>query len=171
MLNEAPRSLLPGFGTVGCMLDMEGKGGHKISGWLPKSWLDNSRWAAVTATYTQLVDVPEEGSAAVRIDVQKVDEGQLQLTTFTGNYEYKKGVNYAITGWVRSASRSMMKAGVRSVDESHVFYNQVDLEATPDWKLFEVIFTPESDCEGWVMFVMKEAGSVDLAGIAVNDKS
>jgi hypothetical protein len=170
LLAESPMSLLPVFGGQGYMLNNMSKDNHSITGWLPKKWCDNSRWAAVNAVYTQLPDPPKPEVTAVRIDVQAVDEGHLQLTSFEGNSEYKQGVKYAITGWVRSAGSSTIKVGVRADDESHEFYVQEDVKGTAEWKPFEVIFAPDQDRKAWVMFVMKEAGSVDLAGIVVAEK-
>src|SRR5687767_12181294 len=51
---ESPTSLLPVFGGKGYMLNNVGKDNHTITGWLPKKWCDNSRWAAVNAVYTPL---------------------------------------------------------------------------------------------------------------------
>ena len=167
---ENPTSLLPFFGGKGFMLNNVGKDNHTITGWLPKKWCDNSRWAAVNAVYSLLLDPPQADVTAVRIDVQAIDDGQLQLTSFEGHSEYKQGVKYAITGWVRSAGGSTIKVGVRAEDESHAFYLQEDVKGTAEWKPFEVIFAPDQDRRGWVMFVMKEAGSVDLAGIVLAEK-
>ena len=171
LLAESPMSLLPVFGGQGYMFNNMSKDNHSITGWLPKKWCDNSRWAAVNAVYTQLQDPPKPEITALRIDVQAVDEGHRQLTSFDGNSAYKQGVSYVISGWVRSAGSSTIKVGVRAEDESHAFYVQEDVKGTAEWKPFEILFTPEKDCQGWVMFVMKQAGSVDLAGISVVEKS
>jgi hypothetical protein len=167
---EHTGSLLPVFGGPGYMLNKQSKDNHTITGWLPKKWCDNSTWAAVNAVYSQLLDPPAANVTAIRIDIQAVDEGQLQLTSFEGNSEYKQGVKYSITGWVRSSGGSAIKAAVRADDESHAFYIEQDLKGTAEWKPFEIIYTPDQDRKGWVMFVMKQAGSVDLAGICVTEK-
>ena len=49
--------------------------------------------------YTKLTDSPNKDAGAVRIKVEKVDDGQLQLTTFKGNLKYQKGKRYVVTGW------------------------------------------------------------------------
>jgi len=167
---EHTTSLLPLFGGPGYMLNKQSKDNHTITGWLPKKWCDNSTWAAVNAVYTQLQDPPKAEVTAIRIDIQAVDDGQLQLTSFEGNSEYKQGVKYAISGWVRSAGGSIIKVGVRADDESHAFYIQEDVKGTAEWKPFEIIYTPDQDRKAWVMFVMRQAGSVDLAGICVTEK-
>src|SRR5439155_10061171 len=80
---EETQSLLPAFGPTGAEFTVNAKDGNKTKGWLPKDWADNSEWAAVSAAYTKLNDPPKEGVTAVRIKVEKVDEGQLQLTSWT----------------------------------------------------------------------------------------
>ena len=72
----AEESLLPAFGPAGAEFTVNAKDGNKATGWLPKDWVDNTEWAAVSATYSKLNDPPKEGVTAVRIKVEKVDEGQ-----------------------------------------------------------------------------------------------
>ncbi len=97
---QAPKSLLPAFGNEGAEFTVKAKDGHVVKGWLPKEWTDNTDWAPVTATYTKLTDSPDKDAGAVRIKVEKVDEGgQLQITTYAGNQKYKKGAKYVVTGW------------------------------------------------------------------------
>src|SRR2546425_12743650 len=92
---EEAQSLLPAFGPAGAEFTVNAKDGNKTKGWLPKDWVDNTEWAAVSATYTKLNDPPKEGVTAVRIKVEKVDEGQLQLTSWT-KPNFKTGVKYGI---------------------------------------------------------------------------
>ncbi|QIF03133.1 hypothetical protein [Roseimicrobium sp. ORNL1] len=167
---DEPKSLLPAFGGEGYLINKKSKDDHTITGWLPKKWLDNSSWAAVNAIYTVLLDPPKAELTAIRIDVQAVDSGQLQLTTFTGHTAYQQGVNYAITGWVRSSDNSSVRVGIREVDEPHAFYVQETVKGKSEWKPFEVAFTPERNCEGFVMFVVNKAGAVDVAGISLIEK-
>src|SRR5262245_29968102 len=98
----AEQSLLPAFGTTGADFTIKAKDNNQTKGGLAKDWVDNTEWAAVSATYSKLADGPKEGVTAVRIKVEKVDEGQLQLTSWTKPV-FKKGVKYVITGWIRSA--------------------------------------------------------------------
>jgi len=137
---------------------------------LPAKWVDNSTWAAVNATYTKLADSPAKDAAAVRIEVTAVDSGQLQLTTYTGNHDYKKGVKYIVSGWVRSERLAHLGVGAREEDEPHAFYQQMELTADPEWKRFEFVFTPEMDCLAWIMFFVKKPGAVDIAGVTVVGK-
>ncbi len=162
---DEPKSLLPPFGPQGYMTNKETKNNHNITGWIPKKWCDNSTWAAVNAVYTALLDPPKAELTAVRIDVSAVDEGQLQMTTFDGIIDYQQGATYVITGWVRSANGSTIKAGIRDVAPSHTFYKLEDLKGTADWQPFEVTLTPDQNFQGVVMFVMKQPGVVDIAGI------
>jgi hypothetical protein len=70
----AEESLLPAFGIDGAEFTVKAKDNHQTKGWLPKDWVDNTEWAAVSATYAKLPDGPKEGVTAVRIKVEKVDE-------------------------------------------------------------------------------------------------
>ncbi len=141
-----------------------------MKGWLPKDWIDNSKWAAVNATYTKLEDAPEKGVGAVRIEAKNIDSGQLQLTTFEGNQQYFKGSKYSVTGWVRSSTDSHIKVGARENEEPRNFYDQMDVAGSAEWRRFEFIFIPEKDCDAVIMLVMKEPGTIDVAGLAVAEK-
>ena len=45
----------------------------------------------VCATYTKLTDSADKAAGAVRIKIEKVEDGgQLQLTTYTGNRKYQR---------------------------------------------------------------------------------
>lgn len=167
---QETKSLVPVFGTEGKEHTLKAKDSHKITGWLPKDWVDNSEWAAVTITYSKLPDPPKEGVGAIRIHVAKVDEGQMQLTTWAGKLTYKKGVKYVVEGWVRSKDRAELKVGIRQQGDPYEFYAEQDLATTPEWKrfTFNVAFT--EDKEGVVMFTKPEVGTVDLAGVVVSEK-
>jgi hypothetical protein len=163
--DEAP-SLLPPFGAAGAEFARDAKDGNKTKGWLPKDWVDNSEWAAVSATYTKLNDPPAGVPAAVRIKVEKVDEGQLQLTSWT-KPAFKKNVKYVIAGWIRSADNSAIKIGVRQPGEPYEFYAEEDLSGSAEWKPFTFDFTLTEDREAFVMFIKQDTGVVDLAGLTV----
>lgn len=168
---DAPASLLPAFGNEGAEFTTKAKDGHVTKGWLPTDWKDNSEWAPVSATYTKLTDTPDKAVGAVRIKVEKVDEGGLlQLTTYTGNQKYKKGTHYLVSGWVRSAERTSVNVGARQTKEPYEFYHEQELATGAEWKRFEFAFTPTMDFEALLMFVVREAGTVDLAGVVVQEK-
>ena len=170
VMAEPPKSLLPAFGTEGAEFTAKGQSDHVTKGWLPTDWKDNSEWAQVNATYTKLTDSPDKAAGAVRIKVEKVDDGQLQLTTFQGNQKYVKGKHYVVTGWVRSADKTSVKVGIRQKGEPYEFYHEEDLTTGAEWKKFEFAFTPAMDLEAFLMFVVREVGTVDVAGVFVGEK-
>jgi hypothetical protein len=170
ILAQAPKSVLPAFGTEGTDFTVKAQNSHVVKGWLPKDWSDNTEWAAVTATYTKLADSPDKAAGAVRIKVEKMDEGQLQLTTYQGIQKYKKGAKYVVTGWVRSADQTGVKLGVRQKGEPYEFYHEQELTTGAEWKKFEFTFTPSMEVEAFLMFVVSQTGTVDLAGVAVEEK-
>lgn len=167
---EPPRSRVPVFGKAGWEFNKQAKSSHDIRGWLPQGWLDNSSWAALSATYTKLTDSPDAEVSAVRIKLESLDNGQLQLTSWQGEYEYFKDKKYVVSGWVRSPNESIIKVGAREHAEPHAFYAQGDLTPTAEWARFEFVFEPEMDCDAWIMFVMTKPGTVDLAGVMVTEK-
>lgn len=170
-LAQAPKSLLPAFGNEGAEFTAKAQGTHTTKGWLPTDWKDNSEWAPVTATYTKLTDSPDKAAGAVSIKVEKVDEGgQLQLTTYQGLQKYKKGTKYVVTGWARSASGLAVNIGVRQMSEPYEFYHEQELSTGSEWKKFEFAFTPTMDISAFPMFIVREAGTVDLAGVSLEEK-
>ncbi len=170
-LAQAPKSLLPAFGNDGAEFTTKAQGSHVTKGWLPTEWKDNSEWAPVSATYTKLADSPDKAVGAVRIKVEKVDEGgQLQLTTYGGNQKYKQGTRYVATGWVRSPDRLSVNVGTRQMAEPYEFYHEQELTTGAEWTKFEFAFTPTMDFSAFLMFVVREVGTVDLAGVVVEEK-
>jgi hypothetical protein len=167
---DAPKSLVPAFGTEGAEFSTKAKDGNMIKGWLPAGWNDNTEWAAVSATYSKLTDAPEKGVGALRVKIEKVDEGQLQLTTYSGKRKYLKGKRYVVSGWVRSADRITVNLGARQVNDPYEFYHEQELTTEKEWKKFEFAFTPSMEFEAFLMFVVRETGTVDLAGVVVEEK-
>lgn len=166
---EEAASMLPAFGSEGTEIAVNAKDNNKIKGWLPKDWVDNSEWAAVSATYTKLTDAPKANVTAVSIKVEKVDDGQLQFTSWT-KPTFKKGVKYVIEGWIRSKEKAGIKVGIRQPEEPYEFYAEQSLEGTEEWKQFTFEFSLNEDKEAFVMFYKQETGTVDLAGLVVREK-
>ena len=163
------KSLVPVFSAEGSDIDVKAKDGNKIKGWLPKDWVDNSEWAAVSAVYSKLPDPPKENVVAIRIKVDKADEGQLQLTTWT-KASFKKGVKYVVEGSIRSKESSGIKVGVRQSGDPYEMYADQTLDATPDWKPFTFEFSLTEDKDAILMFQKTETGSVDLAAPVIHEK-
>lgn len=171
VIAQSPKSLLPAFGTEGAEFTTKAKDGNVTKGWLPTDWKDNSEWAPVSATYSKLADSPDKAAGAVRIQVEKVEEGGLlQLTTYGGIQKYKKGTRYVVTGWVRSPGGLAVNVGARQQADPYEFYHEQELATGKEWKRFEFAFTPTMDIAAFIMFVVRETGTVDLAGVAMQEK-
>ena len=164
---DKPTSLLPAFGAEGRDFTAKAQGGKAIKGWLPTGWDDNSDWATLAVTYTKLKDGPKEGVTAVRIELKDLGDGQLQLTSFSGKRVFKKGVKYAIEGWLRGTAD--FKVGVRQPGEPYEFYVEQDLSGGKEWKSFKAEFKLDADKEAFIMFVMPGQGTIDLAGVTVRE--
>lgn len=167
---EPPKSLLPIFGTKGWTLQGKGMQGYDIRGWLPIDWIDNSSWAPVSAVYTQLDDAPSPGMGAVRVEVTKRHSHHLQMTTKDSARPYKKDTTYVLSGWIRGPVDADVYAGFRESNEPRKYYAGQNLSATEEWKRFTVEWTPEADVTAWVIFSFHKVGSVDLAGITLEEK-
>ena len=170
-LAVATKSLLPEFGTTGREIQAKAKEGYDIRGWLPRDWVDNSSWAPVSATYSQLTDAPAEGIGAVRIDVTKVDGFHVQLTTKKGSLDFKQGTTYVVSGWMRSPQQTGFFVGFRANEEPRDFHAGKDLSPGTDWEKFSFEWTPENNAAAWLMFTVQKVGVVDLAGIVLAEKS
>lgn len=162
-------SLLPPFGPEGAEVSTTAQNGHKVTGWVPKDWVDNSEWASVTATYKKLPDPPKEGVTAVGIDITKMDDGMLQLTSWT-KPSFKMGVKYVVEGWIRSKEGTGIKVGVRQPDAPYEFYATEDLSGTPEWKRFSFEFSFTEEREAFVMLYKQDVGAIDVAGIVVREQ-
>ncbi len=160
-------NLLPAFGDEGEDFSHDASDSHKISGWLPKDWVDNSEWAAVSAKYSKLpaADAPKQGVTALRIEVKDVSSGQLQLTSWAGKTNFSKGGKYAVQGWVRSKESIGIMVGARQQGDPYEFYAQEDLSTESKWQPFKFEFSFDEEKEAVIMFVVKETGIVDLAGV------
>jgi hypothetical protein len=163
------KSLLPAFGPEGAVVSTTAQNGHTVTGWVPKDWVDNTEWASVSATYEKVPEAPKEGVTAIGIHVSKVDEGMLQLTSWTKPL-FKKDAKYVVEGWVRGKEGSGIKVGVRQSDAPYEFYAEQDLSGAPEWKPFSFEFSFGEDREAFVMFCKAETGAVDIAGIVVREK-
>lgn len=167
LAQEKPASLLPAFGPEGRDFTAKAQGGKAIKGWLPTGWDDNSEWATLAVTYTKLKDGPKEGVTAVRIELKDLGEGQLQLTSYSGKRVFKKGVKYAVEGWLRGSAD--FKVGVRQPGDPYEFYVEQDLSGGKEWKPFKFEFALDADKEAFIMFVMPGTGAIDLAGLTVRE--
>ena len=167
---EPQKSLLPAFGPEGTEVTVKAKGGHVVHGWLPKDWDDNTEWAPVTATYSKLDESPGKTGVALRIKLEKMDDGVLQLTSYAGTQTYQPGRIYRISGWVRSADHAEISVGARQIEDPYEMYHQQDLAADSTWKQFEFEFTPKKSVKAIIMFTLKNVSTVDLAGIVLTDE-
>ena len=165
---DEAKSLLPAFGPEGTEITTNCKDGNKVTGWVPKGWVDNSEWAPVAATYSKLSDPPKEGVTAIRIKLEKVSDGQLQFTSWT-TPKFKKGVKYVVEGCVRGKDASI-KVVIRQKTEPYEFFAEQTLDGTAEWKPFTFEFSFTEDKDAFVMFVKPETGTVDLAGVVVREK-
>ena len=163
-------SLLPPFGAEGKEFTSKAQNNHVVQGWLPKDWDDNTEWAPITATYSKLDDSPDPGSTALRIDLEKMDDGQLQLTSYAGERLYEHGKTYRIMGWLRSSNQVAVAVAVRQSADPYERYYEQELMADGTWKQFNFDFTPQKDIKAIIMFMVKNVGTLDLAGVIVTDK-
>jgi hypothetical protein len=75
-----------------------------------------------------------------------------------------------LSGWIRSAEHTGVKVGTRQINEPYEFYHEDDLTPGPEWKRFEFAFTPAMDFQAFIMFIVHDPGTVDLAGVALEEK-
>ena len=164
---EPIKSLLPVFGAEGEEFSTKAQQGNLVHGWLPSGWVDNSEWAPVSATYEKLEDRPDDALGAVRIKAEKIDDGQLQVTSWVGERTFAQGKRYRVLGWLRSAEPRRLTVSVRQLAEPYETYHEGEVASGKDWKPFEFDFQPEQDRKAIVMLALGEPGTVDLAGVTV----
>jgi len=167
---EPATSLVAAFGSEGREFTQKAQPGHDIHGWLPKGWEDNSSWAKVSATYTKLNDSPEKDAAAVRIEFTKRDSHHVQFRPQKGPLPFKKGATYRVTGWARSAEPAKINVGFHDADATAGYFDQEDIATGSQWARFSFDWTPDQDCKGWLLIVVQDPGTVDVAGIALEAK-
>lgn len=164
---ELPPSLLPPFGTEGAEFSAKAQNGHTVRGWLPTGWVDNSEWAPITATYEEMTDRPDDALGGVRIKLEKMDDGQLQLTSYEGERVYEAGKTYRVLGWARSPESRNITISIRQSAEPYESYHEGQVACAKAWKPFEFTFRPTAPIKALVMFAVTETGTVDLAGLTV----
>ena len=106
----------------------------------------------------------------MRVEVTKRHSHHLQMTTKNAAPPYKKDTTYVLSGWIRGPQDADVYAGFREDDAPRKYYAGQNLFATGEWKRFSVEWTPEMDTTAWVMFSFHKVGTVDLAGIALEEK-
>jgi hypothetical protein len=169
-LQAAPEpSLVPVFGLEGREFTTKAQNDNVVHGWLPKDWDDNSEWAPISATYTKLADGPDKELAAVQIKIEKMAEGQLQLTSYDGNRVYTKGKSYRVSGWARSAGHLAISVLVRQSEDPYELHAEQEFDTDLAWKPFEFKFTPDKDYKAIIMLAVKNIGTIDIAGIVVTE--
>jgi hypothetical protein len=169
-LKAAPEpSLVPVFALEGTEFTTKAQNDNVVHGWLPKGWDDNSEWAPISATYTKLTDSPDNELAAVRIKIDKMAEGQLQLTSYDGNRVYTKGKSYRVSGWARSGGHLAISVLVRQLEDPYELHAEQEFDTDLAWKPFELKFTPDKDFKAIIMLAVKNIGTVDVAGIVVTE--
>jgi len=169
-LAAAENSLLPAFGPDGNEFTTKAQSNHVVHGWLPKDWEDNTEWAPISATYSKLDDGPEQSVPAIRVNLEKMDDGQLQFTSYEGERTYEHGKSYRVSGWVRSPNQTAFSVGARQSADPYEMYYEQEFPTEGTWKPFSFDFAPAKDIKALIMFVVKTVGVVDLAGVAVNDR-
>jgi hypothetical protein len=167
---EPATGLVPAFGSEGREFKQKAQPGHDIHGWLPKGWEDNSSWAKVSATYTKLDDSPEKDATAVRIEFTKRDAHHVQFRPQKGPLTFTKGTTYRVSGWARSAEPSKINVGFRDADAAGGYFDQDDIYTGKKWARFSFDWTPEQDCKGWLLIVVQDPGTFDVAGITLEAK-
>ena len=75
-----------------------------------------------------------------------------------------------MTGWLRSPNSTGVKVGVRQKGDPYEFYHEEDKTPLKEWTRFEFTFTPTAELDAFLMFVVNQVGTVDLAGVAVEEK-
>jgi hypothetical protein len=170
LLTAAETDLLPAFGPEGHDFTTKAQSNHVVHGWLPTAWDDNTEWAPITATYSKLDDSPDPAATAVRINLEKMDDGQLQLTSYSGERTYEHGKSYRVSGWVRSVNQTAITIGARQGGDPYEMYFEQDFPTEGTWKPFAFDFAPTKDIKAIIMFEVKNVGVVDLAGVTVTDQ-
>ena len=163
-------SLVPIFGLEGTEFTTKAQNDNVVHGWLPKDWDDNSEWAPISATYTKLADSPDKELAAVQIKIEKMAEGQLQLTSYDGNRVYgTKGKSLSRVRAVRSAGHLAISVLVRQSEDPYELHAEQEFDTDLAWKPFEFKFTPDKDYKAIIMLAVKNIGTIDIAGIVVTE--
>ncbi len=139
----------------------EGKSEGRITGMLPQGWHDNSAWAKVMATYKM---GQEDGQKFVVADIQKIDDGKLQIRQPIGDYENDSIFMLKIR--MRAAPNMPVEFGIRQMDAPNQFawVQRETLEGS--WRTYEYLFNLDHNTQPMAFLLStKSCGQLNIASI------
>lgn len=119
----------------------------KVTGIVADGWSDNSSWADVNVHYSADTEHPHSGSAAQRIDVERVASGAVQ---FVQKVQLQKDKAYAFSVWMRGRPGSVVGMILRRVDPA-TYYADAEAVLSPEWKEYTIEGVVDEDTEAFLM--------------------
>jgi hypothetical protein len=153
------------FTSNGTQIKVQNKSGFYSEGWLPSGWTDNNAALAVSVSYKQVQDLPENTSIGFGINVA---HGSSEL--LGPRFVCKRNGRYTIEGWVRSALKSDLTVALCEFISSNDKLKEQTIRTTPEWRRFRIQFTPPQDTAAELRIYQGEGASVDVAGITLKEE-
>ena len=119
----------------------------KVIGVVAEGWSDNSSWADVQVRYGADTEHPHSGSAAQRVEVEKVASGAVQ---FVQKVRLEKDKAYGFSVWMRGRPGSVVGMILRKVDPA-TYYADDEAALSPEWKKYTIEGVVDEDTEAFLM--------------------
>ena len=140
----------------------------QVRGMLPAGWSDNSSWASVHAEYQPM---EEEGTAFLRVQVEKVTSGRLQIS-YRPLPDIHEDNYYRLSLKARSISSSSINIVVRMQGSPYKSFWEKRLALSETWQdySFDFQMQPNEQPIGfWITF--DGVGAVDIASLRMIEQT
>lgn len=137
----------------------------EITGALPQHWSDNSSWAEVGVNYSQISGA-YKGNGALRIDVQHVTKGRVQVIVPGIVLDGEHFVEIQIAS--RSSMGTSASLDLRQAGPPYRGYWNAPLQSRPEWSLQTFRVPPAvTDPSCYFMIAISGSGSIEIDEVSI----
>lgn len=145
-------------------------GRSRIEGELPSGWFEDSGWADVDVRYGQALGDAYDGEGALRIKVDAVRRGGVQVRVTPVPLIPPWFVHVRMA--VRSPTSATFSMGIRKAGPPYNYYGQRSVAAGPEWSTVELLVPPSvADSGSQFMLALSSPGLVEVDDVRIDYRS
>ena len=146
-----------------------GENNPRVTGLLPKNWMDDTAWAQVWINYSV---GEEQGFKFLRMNVERVVDGRPQLARYPVP-DITEERTFRLTMTLRNLTGAPITFGLRMRSSPYTFYWSRSEQFSRDWQTesFEFRMAPNSQSMGLWINPAAGTGIVDIAAIKLQSFS